>query len=141
MILTPSRRINNQGPGGQRPHFTSLTSNVTDHSCIICKERHPLYVCGQFKSLSRDRKLSVLRSNNLCLNCLGPGHFARNCRSSNRCQKCQRLHHTLLHQSQEAAVSLQQSVPSAKTFSLSGYLSIHTNSRPFSSLSLSPRDF
>ena len=47
-----SKRPNNQGSGGQRPHFTSLTSNVTDHTCVVCKEKHPLYVCSQFKSFN-----------------------------------------------------------------------------------------
>ena len=110
-----SRKPNNQVSGGQKHHFTTLTSNVTDHSCVVCKERHPLYVCSQFKSFNRDRRLSILRSNGLCLNYLGSGHFAKNCRSSNRCQKCQKLHHTLLHQTQDNSSSSQQSVSSYST--------------------------
>ena len=31
------------------------------------------------------------------MNCLRPGHFIKQCRSLNRCRKCQRAHHTLLH--------------------------------------------
>lgn len=107
-----AKRPNNQGSGAQRFHFTSLTSNVTDHSCVVCKEKHPLYICSQFKSFSRDRKLSIVRSNNLCLNCLGSGHFAKSCRSLNRCQKCQKIHHTLLHQPQETTASSQLSMSS-----------------------------
>ena len=100
-----SKKLNNQGSGGPKSHFTSLTSGVSDHTCVVCKEKHPLYVCSQFKSFDRDRRMSILKSNNLCLNCLGSGHFARSCRLMNRCQKCQKLHHTLLHQPQETTSS------------------------------------
>ena len=82
-----SKRTTNQVSGGQRPHFNSLTSNVTDHFCIVCKDKQLLYVCSQFKSFNCDWKLSILKNNNLCLNCLRSGHFARNCRLVNRCQK------------------------------------------------------
>ena len=47
--------------------------------------------------MPHDEKLSTLKKSNLCLNCFGSGHFARQCRSSHRCKKCQRPHHTLLH--------------------------------------------
>ena len=59
----------------------------------------------QFKSFNRDRRLSILKSNSWCLNCLGSGHSAKNCQSLNRCQKCQKLHHTLLHQPQQSMSS------------------------------------
>ena len=41
--------------------------------------------------------LSTLKDNNLCLNCLKPGHFIRECKSLHRCRKCQKPHHSLLH--------------------------------------------
>ena len=41
--------------------------------------------------------ISTVRSNKLCLNCLKPGHFSKQCPSQNRCRRCQRPHHTLLH--------------------------------------------
>ena len=67
-------------------------------NCISCKTgKHPLYICPKFKSLTHDKMLLVLRTNNLCLNCLKPGHYARDCKSSHHCKKCQKLHHTLLH--------------------------------------------
>ena len=90
----PSKR---NGSSGHRPHFTALTSNLADHTCVLCNDKHPLYVCSQFKSFNCEWKL---RSNNLCLNCLGSGHFAKKCRSLNRCQKCPKSHHRLLHQPQ-----------------------------------------
>ena len=110
--IHPSKKSNNYGSGGQRPHFTSLASNVADHACVVCKERHPLYVCSQFKSFNRGRRLSILKGNSLCLNCLRSGHFAKNCRSLNRCQKCQKLHQTLLHQPQDNTANSPQPMSS-----------------------------
>ena len=84
--------------------------------CVVCtSEQHPLYACQKFKAMSRDEKLSSLRKNNLCLNCLGSGHFVKQCRSSHWCKKCQRPHHTLLHievQGDASSVSPQPPRPS-----------------------------
>lgn len=67
-------------------------------NCVIClSERHPLYACPKFKAMSHEDRRSTLKKNNLCLNCLGSGHFVKQCKSSHRCRKCQRPHHTLLH--------------------------------------------
>ena len=41
--------------------------------------------------------MSTIKSNKLCLNCLRPGHFSKQCPSLNRCRKCQKPHHTLIH--------------------------------------------
>ena len=47
--------------------------------------------------MSHDEKMSTLKKHNLCINCLNSGHYVKNCKSSHKCKKCQRLHHTLLH--------------------------------------------
>lgn len=69
-----------------------------DDSCVVCKsQKHPLYSCPRFKSFTHDQMISVLRANSLCMNCLRPGHFIKQCTSVHKCRKCQRPHHTLLH--------------------------------------------
>ncbi len=84
-------------PGGKLPSFTSV-SDSTITSCTICKtEKHPLYACTRFRSLTHDRMMSLLKEHGICMNCLRPGHFVRQCKSQHRCRKCQRPHHTLLH--------------------------------------------
>ncbi len=70
---------------------TSLTADINKGG------KHPLYSCHKFKSLPHDRMMSTLKTNGLCLNCLKPGHFVKECTSTHRCRKCQKLHHTLLH--------------------------------------------
>ena len=60
----------------------ATSSHPVDNSCVICKtEKHPLYVCKNFKSMSNNDKVSVLKSNGLCMNCLGSGHFKQQCKS------------------------------------------------------------
>ena len=82
-------------------HVTSFASGMSDSttaSCIMCKtEKHPLYSCTRFKGLTHDRMMSLLKEHGMCLNCLRPGHFVRQCKSQHKCRKCQRPHHTLLH--------------------------------------------
>ena len=56
-----------------------------------------MYLCTQFKAMSHEIKRQVLKTNRLCNNCLGGGHFRAQCKSAHRCRVCQKAHHTLLH--------------------------------------------
>ena len=79
------------------PSFTADTRS-TEGSCVACKgEKHPLYSCSKFRSMSHDEMVALLRSNDHCLNCLRPGHYVKECKSLHRCKHCQRPHHSLLH--------------------------------------------
>ena len=76
----------------KKPYFKSVASHagIADPvpPCVLCKsERHPLYICQKFKSFSQ-----MLWSNNLCINCLKPGHFT----SHLTVERCQNPHHTLI---------------------------------------------
>ena len=83
--------------------WKGVTAFTTSHDmvstlCVMCPtEKHPLYLCPKFKLLSHERKMSLLKSNDICMNCLSSGHFVRQCKSAHKCRKCQRMHHTLLH--------------------------------------------
>ena len=48
--------------------------------------------------------MATVRENQLCLNCMKAGHFKLHCPSNQRCQKCQTLHHTMLHQCSDSPV-------------------------------------
>ena len=79
---------------------TSFTVHAgeTGTNCILCKnEKHPLYICVRFKAFAHDKMVSTLKDNKICMNCLKPGHFVKQCKSMHRCRKCQKPHHTLLH--------------------------------------------
>ena len=78
-----------------KPVHVSTTSTDT---CVACKTtKHPLYHCSTFCSLTHDEMTSLLKSNNLCLNCFKSGHFVRQSPSLHWCQRCHGAHHTLLH--------------------------------------------
>ena len=79
--------------------MTTFTANsYSSGNCILCSsERHPLYACPKFKSMSHSDMMSTLRRNNLCTNCLNGRHSAKDCKSSHSCKSCQCPHHTILH--------------------------------------------
>lgn len=74
--------------------ITSFAANTADPTadCILCKGA-PLYTCARFKAFTHEKMVSTLKSNNLCLNCLRPGHFVKQCTSVHRCRRCQKPHH------------------------------------------------
>lgn len=85
-------------PAGYRSVDSHFSVADTALVCVVCKsDKHPLYACRKFKSFPHDKMVSTLKHNNLCLNCMKPGHFVRNCQSSHRCRRCQKPHHSLLH--------------------------------------------
>ena len=71
---------------------------VNIDTCVACKrDKHPLYACKAFQALSHGRKMSMVKENKLCLNCLGSGHFVKEYPSSQKCKKCHQPHHSWLH--------------------------------------------
>ena len=82
---TQTKRVPWNDQSVRRPHGKTVTSyatssNSTDNNCVVCKtDKHSLYVCAKFKIL-------ILKSNGLCMNCLGSGHFKQQCKSSHKCK-------------------------------------------------------
>ena len=77
--------------------LTSLPISV-HHTCVVCENvKHPLYSCPKFKAMDHAQMVSTVKSHHICLNCLKPGHYVRECGSLHRCRTCQKPHHTLLH--------------------------------------------
>ena len=98
---TPSHKRSHKVENPPKKDVASFVANSESPgggSCCVCKnERHPLYHCSKFKDMPHDQKLTVVRSNNLCMNCLKNGHYLKDCKSSHHCKTCQKPHHTLLH--------------------------------------------
>ncbi len=66
---------------------TSHAATVNDN-CIACRAgKHPLFACPTFKSLPHEQMLSTLKTGKICLNCLRPGHFLKQCPSTQRCRR------------------------------------------------------
>lgn len=75
-----------------------LHVETTTTPCIVCNvERHRLYECGRFKSMSLSDRRQLLKEKQRCFNCFGDNHTVYQCRSRKTCRICKRRHHTLVH--------------------------------------------
>ena len=98
--------------GNPAQHRASYITS-TDNTCVACKRgKHPLYTCQEFKLSPYESKVSILRGNGYCFNCLNKGHISRQCPSSQRCRKCLMPHHTWLHREQESEANKSTKEPS-----------------------------
>ena len=78
--------------------MTSSDKVYTPNLCVLCKvAKHPPYACTKFRALPHPDKLAIIKANDLCLNCLKPAHFVKQCKSSHHCKIFQKPHHSLLH--------------------------------------------
>ena len=90
----------NQGKKHKAPVYTTQP-NVMNINCSLCKGgQHPSYLCPIFKAMDIEHRKIHARDSNLCFNCLSQGHRTRDCKSTNRCKKCSKSHHTMLHREQ-----------------------------------------
>ncbi|XP_052901335.1 uncharacterized protein LOC128307494 [Anopheles moucheti] len=77
-------------------HRALATHTSNNRDCAFCSQHHPLYMCTKFFQLSSQEKEKFVTKHQLCLNCMRPGHRARECKSSSTCKKCRKRHHTQL---------------------------------------------
>ncbi|UYV66802.1 hypothetical protein LAZ67_4002893 [Cordylochernes scorpioides] len=76
---------------------------------------HKLNQCNEFKQISIQNRIGYVKQNQLCSNCLRGNHSVDNCKITNRCFRCNKNHHSLLHMF-ASPESLQPSdVPSTST--------------------------
>lgn len=96
-VVTPSF-----GKGASVNTHTQASSNV-GRTCVVCKvESHKVYQCDKFKNLQLNEKWDIVKSNNLCRQCLS--HHKRKCHLDKECgiSGCKYKHHPLLHNSNRA---------------------------------------
>jgi hypothetical protein len=65
-------------------------------NCILCPNQHSLFACPEYERKSIEERCAIIRTQNLCFNCLG-NHCATECASSKRCKTCDKRHHISLH--------------------------------------------
>ena len=65
--------------------------------CPVCNEDHSMEHCADFIKMSLKDRQELVRQRGLCGGCLRRGHRWKDCRRKQRCEKCERLHPTLLH--------------------------------------------
>ncbi|XP_071651727.1 uncharacterized protein [Temnothorax longispinosus] len=73
------------------------SKNSSDPQCALCKGKHSLMTCSNFKAKSATERKTVVESSRLCFNCLG-NHTVAKCQSSKNCFTCKARHHTMLHE-------------------------------------------
>ncbi|XP_062711045.1 uncharacterized protein LOC134289057 [Aedes albopictus] len=81
---------------GVKVHAAATESQKKD-KCDFCQGTHRNYQCDAISSLPFEKRIEKVRTSGVCFNCLRKGHSARDCSSPKTCQKCQKRHHTQLH--------------------------------------------
>lgn len=80
----------------KRPkHALTAHKPNEQNTCALCKETHALFKCAKFLASSLTARKQVVKTNNLCLNCLRAGHLFRDC-SYKECFRCNIKHNSLL---------------------------------------------
>ena len=65
--------------------------------CAHCEKEHAITACPTFARLTYDRRMETVRNQRLCFRCLRAGHQSADCRSTPKCDVCQKPHVTLMH--------------------------------------------
>ncbi|XP_052567505.1 uncharacterized protein LOC128093784 [Culex pipiens pallens] len=86
----------------------ATTPSQPEFRCEICAEAHQTFRCSTFLGYTVAQRKDKAREKNLCYNCLRPGHSTKRCSSKYTCGKCQRRHHTTLHEPREQQESTQK---------------------------------
>ena len=100
----------------QRPFRSHLSSQLAENvinsdlknSCPLCSAKHYLAQCSQYQQKTTQQRIDYVNSQKICYNCLG-FHHSSSCRSTRRCIKCGRKHHTTLHRPKTTNLPTPQS--------------------------------
>ena len=97
------------GKGNSQTHSSGVKSFYQGKSnetaitkvtvCPLCSSKHYIATCPQYTTKTIQQKLALIAKHKLCYNCLG-SHRVSGCRTTKRCFKCGRRHHTTIHQNQ-----------------------------------------
>ena len=94
-----------------RPHTSYATSSdqtaqkmserIDLRKCPLCSGSHHVAKCDSYLNKSIEDRYEIVKSKNLCFNCLYPGHRIGMCKSTVSCKVsgCKSRHHTSLHRS------------------------------------------
>ncbi|XP_029157331.1 uncharacterized protein LOC114929816 [Nylanderia fulva] len=99
----------------------SARSHVTKHGpitpqCALCREKHALMACRDFKAKSSAERRAFVETHKLCYNCLG-NHFISRCQSKKACLTCNARHHTMLHGASTTPSSSEVNTPATASVS------------------------
>ena len=83
--------------------FSASTEQPLMKKCVKCQGEHAVTSCQQVVNMPLQERKRMVADLRLCRGCLKKGHLWRNCTRKARCEKCGRLHPTLLHDPEIAA--------------------------------------
>ncbi|XP_030834607.1 uncharacterized protein LOC115921347 [Strongylocentrotus purpuratus] len=68
-------------------------------SCTFCgtNSRHVIDECRKFEALTVEERSEQCKRKGLCFRCLKPKHLKKECKSKIKCDVCDRMHNTLMH--------------------------------------------
>ena len=98
--VQPSSRANRpfHQDKSSKPNVFSISVAETEE-CAVCKAKHALAACKQFRQLPIVKRIEIVGREKVCLRCLAVGHIGKNCGRLKKCghDGCNKLHHPLLH--------------------------------------------
>jgi hypothetical protein len=110
-------RANGFATQGDNPKGKAQDDTTSRGSCP-CNANHWLSRCDKFRKLPIAERMTFVRNNKLCLNCLTTGHFVRACPKPSFCkvEGCTGKHSTFLHPKQASnnRESKESNSPSVK---------------------------
>ncbi|XP_025263732.1 uncharacterized protein LOC112637714 [Camponotus floridanus] len=86
----------------QKKSEKKISLASTSSICKICNGDHPVYKCDELFKTATSERFKLVREKQHCVNCLKPGHYAKNCKAS-FCKNCQGKHNTILHRETETS--------------------------------------
>jgi hypothetical protein len=100
-----SCELSKRGDPPQRGEATGVSKSDQKPTelppCPVCKAKHRLFLCDDFKAMTTNKKYYATRDAGYCYHCLGPNHSAKNCtwHKDVKCglESCTHYHHPLLH--------------------------------------------
>ncbi|XP_061394714.1 uncharacterized protein LOC133330273, partial [Musca vetustissima] len=112
-------------------------TKVSNQKCNLCRGNHILRSCPKFLSMDFKNRLSIVKRDNHCLNCLAQGHMVANCSSKNSCSECNSKHHTLLHRPNMSQQENQKSQESRKVSQSSQTTNLQSTDMPLPNANVS----
>ncbi|XP_011858380.1 PREDICTED: uncharacterized protein LOC105555938 [Vollenhovia emeryi] len=82
-------------PRSAKSHLAKRS--IASSQCVLCKGKHHVMMCDEFKAKSAIERKTVAKTHRLCFNCLGSHQFAK-CQSAKTCASCKARHHSMLHE-------------------------------------------
>ena len=92
----PQQQEHHPKVNNRPPNTSTSNHNRQKQTCSFDKQSHHPSHCNIFIESPLQAKRKLVQEHNFCLNCLG-SHFVKDCPSRITCKKCQRKHHTALH--------------------------------------------